>query len=176
MGAAMKSAAPSQRTPSPLRGILVGGLIAGILDITYAVVTLFFRGRSPLWTLQSVASGLLGNKAFEGGLASGLLGLLAHFTIAIGAAATYWIASRRIGVLRHHPVISGLLFGVLIYLFMNFVVLPLSAFPLELKYPIATLAKGFLFHALLIGLPIALSLRYAGGLQPDPSLQRTPIG
>lgn len=165
----MTIVAPSQRTPSPLRGILVGGLIAGVLDITYATVTLFFRGRSPLWTLQSVASGLLGAKSFEGGLGSGLLGLLAHFTIAIGAAATYWIASRRIDALRRHPVISGLVFGVLVYLFMNFVVLPLSAFPLDLKYPAATLAKGFFFHALLIGLPIALSARYAGGLAPDPT-------
>lgn len=161
----MTIAPPFQRAPSPLRGILVGGLIAGILDITYATVMLFFRAqRSPLWTLQSVASGLLGRAAFEGGLASGLLGLLAHFTIALGAAATYWIASRRIGVLRQYPVLSGLVFGVLVYLFMNFVVLPLSAYPFPLKFPPATLAKGFLFHALLVGLPIALSARYAGGL------------
>jgi hypothetical protein len=159
MGAAMNSAAPFQRTPSPLRGILLGGLIAGILDITYAIVVLFFRDRSPLWTLQSVASGLLGDRAFEGGLASGLLGLVAHFTIAIGAATTYWLASRRLGVLRQHPVISGLIFGVLVYIFMNFVVLPLSAYPFHPKYPIGVLAKGFLFHALLVGLPIALSVR-----------------
>jgi hypothetical protein len=165
----MRLSAPSQRTPSPLRGILVGGLIAGTLDITYAIVVLSSRGRSPLWTLQSVASGILGLRSFEGGIGSGLLGLLAHFTIAIGAAFTYWLASRRIGLLRYYPVISGLAFGVLIYLFMNFVVLPLSAYPFDLKFPLATLAKGFFFHAVLIGLPIALSLRYAGGLAPDPA-------
>lgn len=162
----MNIEATSRRTPSPLRGILVGGLIAGTLDITYATISQLLRGRSPLWTLQSVASGLLGNGAFEGGIATGILGLAAHFTIALGAAVTYWLASRRIRVLRDRPVVSGLIFGVLVYLFMNFVVLPLSAFPFDLKYPISTLAKGFVSHAFFVGLPIALSLRYAGALQP----------
>jgi hypothetical protein len=162
----------STRTPSPLRGILGGGLLAGIGDITYAIVVLHFRGRSALWTLQSVASGLLGESAFERGLASGLLGLAAHFTNATGAAAVYWVAARNIAWLRNHPVLSGLVFGPLVFLFMNFVVIPLSAFPFDLKYPLATLVKGFVSHALLVGLPIALAARYLGGLEPDAATLR----
>lgn len=163
----MKIAVSSQRSSSAIRGILLGGLIAGILDITYATVVLGFRGRSPLWTLQSVASGLLGQDAFEGGIATGLLGLVAHFTVAMGAAVTYWIVSRRVAMLRHHPFISGPVFGILVFLFMNFVVLPLSAYPFHLKFPVSTLARGFVSHALLVGLPIALCLRYAGGKPPN---------
>jgi hypothetical protein len=157
--------AQSKRAPSPLRGILVGGLLAGLFDITYAIVVLHFRGRSALWTLQSVASGALGNSAFERGLGSGLLGLVAHFTIAFGAAVTYWAAARKLPVLRRNTIPAGLVFGILVYLFMNFVVLPLSAYPFPLKFPLATLARGFLSHSLLVGLPIALSLRYLGGLR-----------
>jgi hypothetical protein len=162
------SEAQSRRAPSPLAGILVGGLLAGIFDILYAIVMLQLRGRSPLWTLQSVASGLLGDSAFERGLASGMLGLAAHFTIAIGAAVTYWVAARKMSLLGRHPVVGGLVFGILVYLFMNFVVMLLSAYPFDMKYPVATLARGFVSHALLVGLPIALSLRYFGGLPRTP--------
>ncbi len=142
-----------------LRGILAGGVIAGILDITYAIVVLHDRGKSALWTLQSVASGIQGNAAFEGGTASGVLGLAAHFTIAIVAAFGYWLIARQSEAIRRHPVSSGLVYGIVIYLVMNFVVLPLSAYPFHPKYPIAVLAKGSFFHAVLIGLPIALCVR-----------------
>ena len=162
----MKIETQRPKSTSSARGILAGGLLAGLFDITYAIVWLSFRGRSPLWTLQSVASGLLGNSAFEGGVASGLLGLITHFTIATGAAITYWAATRKLEPLRRHPVPAGLAFGVLVYLFMNFVVLPVSAFPFELHYPIVTLARGFLSHALLVGLPIALCLRRLAGVAP----------
>jgi hypothetical protein len=99
-------------------------------------------------------------------MASGALGLVAHFTIAIGAAGTYWLASRRLAVLRERPVLGGLAFGVLVFLFMNFVVLPLSAYPFHPQYPPAVLARGFLSHALLVGLPIALAARYLGERPP----------
>jgi hypothetical protein len=144
------------------RGVLLGGLLAGLGDITYAIVVLHFRGKSALWTLQSVASGLLGESAFARGVASGGLGLVAHFTIATTASFVYWAASRRLASLRTHAVVSGLLFGVLVFLFMNFVVLPLSAYPFHPRYTVAALLRGFLFHALLVGLPIALCNRYLG--------------
>ena len=41
-----------------LEPILIGGLIAGVLDITYAFVFSYLRsGRSPAFILKSVASG-----------------------------------------------------------------------------------------------------------------------
>lgn len=166
----------SQSSVRVVRGIVIGGLLAGMGDILYAIVALHFRGRSALWTLQSVASGLLGKNAFEAGLASGLLGLAAQFTIAMGAAVTYWAGARKIPLLRERPMVAGPLFGVLVFLFMDFVVLPLSAFPFHLKYPLRAVLEGFLSHALLVGMPIALSLRHFGGLSPNPALRRTPRG
>ena len=53
----------------------------------------------------------------------------------------------------------GALFGVLVYLFMNFVVIPLSAFPFKLSYPPLWLLEGFVSHAVFVGIPIALSVR-----------------
>ncbi len=142
------------------RAILLAGFLAGTLDILYAFARLF--GRSPEWVLQSVASGLQGAAAFAGGAASAALGLVAHYTIATGAAAVYFLASRRIGLLTSHAVIAGAIFGALVYLFMNFVVIPLSAFPYALSYPPLTVLEGFASHAVFVGIPIALSIRAAG--------------
>jgi len=131
-------------------------LIAGVLDLAYAFIA--FK-RPPIWILQSIASGLLGAGAFKGGLGAAALGVVCHFVVATGAAALYYAASRKIALLVERPVFCGLLYGIAIYLFMNFVVLPLSAFPFKLSYPLRALIPGLLCHMLLIGLPIALAVR-----------------
>ena len=144
------------------RAILLGGLLAGVFDITYACVVWALRGRSPVWVLQSVATGWLGANAFQGGLGAAALGLVSHFIIAFGAAAVYYAASRALRVLVRQAVLCGLLYGIAIFLFMNWVVIPLSAAPFRIPFTFAVLWKGFLSHALLIGLPIALAVRRYG--------------
>src|SRR5467141_2488110 len=80
-----------------LRAILLGGLIAGTFDISYACIYSYIvRRTSPIRILQSVASGALGAKAFAGGLQTAVLGLALHFLIALTAAAVYYLASRRL--------------------------------------------------------------------------------
>ena len=153
-------------TRRALAGIVLGGLVAGILDIVYAFIASGLRGGTPLKVLQSVASGLLGRSAFEGGIGTGMIGLICHLVIMIGAAAVYFVASRHIAMLRERPVVSGAIFGMLVYLFMNFVVLPLSAIPFRITYSTLVLAKGFVSHALLVGIPIALFIRYFSASRP----------
>ena len=58
-----------------------------------------------------------------------MLGGALHFLIAISAAAIYYAASRRIAFLTKRPIVAGLLYGPLVYAFMNGVVLPLSMIP-----------------------------------------------
>jgi hypothetical protein len=143
-----------------LRAILLGGLIAGTLDISYACsYSYIVRRTSPIRILQSVASGVLGAKAFTGGLKTAVLGLAFHFLIAFTAAAVYYLASRKLRFLITQAIISGVIYGLAIYLFMNFVVLPLSAIPFKMSYPPASLIGGLLIHTLGIGLPIALVVR-----------------
>ena len=137
----------------------MGGLIAGVFDITYACVVWALRGRSPVWVLQSVATGWLGANAFQGGLPAAVLGLVSHFMIAFGAAAVYYALSRKLRFMVRQAIICGLLYGVGLFLFMNWVVIPLSAAPFKIPFTFAVLWKGFLSHALLIGLPIALAVR-----------------
>jgi len=149
------------RASRAFAAMLVGGGIAATLDLVYAFVANGQYGRTPLWVLQSVAAGWLGAAAFGSGAPGGLLGLVSHFAILIAAAGLYFAASRRFAALAIHAVAFGALFGVAVYLFMNFVVLPLSAFPYRLTYPPLRLLEGFASHAMFVGIPIGLATRWA---------------
>ena len=144
--------------------ILVGGLIAGTLDITYACLHSYIRrGTKPITILQSVASGALGRSAFEGGAKTAALGLAFHFLIALIAATVYYFASRVLRFMVTQAVISGILYGLCVYAVMNCVVLRLSAIHSTTwpwAYPKSVLIGGLLIHMFGIGLPIALAVRW----------------
>jgi hypothetical protein len=135
--------------------VLSAGLIAGVLDITAAFVVYGRLGARPIGILQSVARGLIGPRATTGGLATAALGLFLHFVIACGAAAVYYAASRRWPALSRRPVVSGVLYGVVVWVVMNYVVVPLSAIG---RWPSLTplAAVIIVVHMLCVGLPIAL--------------------
>jgi len=138
--------------------VLWAGMACGILDIAAAVIVNGFFGIKPIRLLQGIASGLLGPQAFEGGLASALLGLLCHFFIAFTAAAVYFAASHFMHFLVHHSVVSGVLYGVAVYFFMNRIVLPLSAAS-KRPFSIKMMVIGMLIHMVCVGLPISLIVR-----------------
>ena len=139
--------------------IFWGGLIAGTLDICAAFLYAWLRaGVGPIRVLHSVASGLLGAAAFQGGGKTAVLGIALHFLIATVATAVFYFASRRLLFLIERPVIFGLLYGVAVYLFMNFVVLPLSNVALR-PSPISVRLINMLIIMFCVGLPIALIVR-----------------
>jgi hypothetical protein len=78
---------------------VLGGLTAAALDILDAFAVSILNGRSPVRVLHAIAGGLLGPRAAQGGAPAAGLGLGLHFLIAIGAATTYFLASRRLPVL-----------------------------------------------------------------------------
>ncbi|HEX4955882.1 MAG TPA: hypothetical protein VF017_21040 [Thermoanaerobaculia bacterium] len=136
--------------------ILAGGLIAGAMDITAAFVSSGLRGIPPVRVLQSVASGLLGRESYQGGAATAILGILLHFGIAFAWATLFVLLSRRFKVLIEKPWLTGPLYGVVVYLVMYRIVLPLSAFP---HAGSGAWLKNVLIHVFCVGLPIALAAR-----------------
>jgi uncharacterized membrane protein YagU involved in acid resistance len=149
--------------PSAAKAILIGGLIAGAFDITYACTYFGLRNHvSPIRILQSVARGALGQNAFQGGYKTAALGLFFHFLIALIAATVYFVASRVLRFMLARPIICGILYGACVYFFMYGIVMRFSAIHNPLypwQYPWAVLIPNLLIHMLGIGLPIALATR-----------------
>jgi hypothetical protein len=158
MSATQSAVHPQTGTGRALPAIFWGGLLAGIGDITQAFVVFGYYGAKPFRILQSIPRGIFGARTMQMGWTSAILGLVIHFTIAFTAAAVYYLASRRMRALIERPVLFGLLYGEAVFLFMYFVVMPLSAigFP---KFSTATYITGPLGHTVLVGLPIALMTR-----------------
>ena len=147
--------------PKAFDTILLGGLIAGVLDGLDAVIFYGWSfGIPPALLFQNIAGGLLGRKTFHGGWYITLLGVACHFSIAIGAAAVFYWTSLVIPALWRKPWIFGPTFGVLVYLFMHYVVIPLSALP-KRTAPIGALelVDQLFSHTMFVGLPIALMAR-----------------
>lgn len=141
------------------RAILFGGLLAGAMDLTSAFIVTALRGGSHARMLQSIASGLLGADSFTGGTATAALGVLLHFTIAFIWTIVFYLASRKIKFLIDQPIISGVLYGVVVYLLMYYVIVPLSAAPFQMPHTPDAIARDVFIHIICIGLPIALVVR-----------------
>jgi len=145
-------------TRSPLRAILFGGLLCGILDITAAFVVYGALGVPPVTLLQAIAAGMLGRSAFLDGLPAAFLGFILEFVIAIGAAAVYVMAAGSLGFLTRRPALAGPLYGLAVYWFMQLVVLPLSRYghrPFSLELALI----GIAIHMVCVGPPIAFAAR-----------------
>ena len=139
-------------------------LIVGTLDISYAILFSYFHsGVSPERLLQSVASGAFGRDAFAGGVRTAAAGLGFHFFIAFTITAIFFLAASALPALVRRPAITGPLYGIGVYLVMNWVVIPLSKIGPRPFPPPLTLAlfTGILVHMFFIGLPIAIGARRA---------------
>jgi hypothetical protein len=148
---------------SPGRAIVFGTLTVGVLDILDAFVFFGARGVAPGRILQSIASGVLGRAAYQGGTQAAALGVLLHFVIAFGIVVVYFAATRVLPALHRRPWIFGAAYGVAVYLVMNLIVVPLSAAVVgSWPPPPVVLANGLLIHVLGVGIPSALFARAAG--------------
>ncbi|HYM62547.1 MAG TPA: hypothetical protein VEZ11_16815 [Thermoanaerobaculia bacterium] len=148
-----ESAASSMKKASALLAIAVGGMLAGVLDLTQAII--LFGRRVPL----AIAAGLLGREAFKGGAGTYALGVFLHFFIAFTIAAIYYAASRKLNFLTEHALVCGLFYGIAVELVMSLIVLPLSALHAAGPYKLHDLILGLVVHMIVVGLPVSYSVR-----------------
>jgi hypothetical protein len=150
---AVRSDSHAHLRSAAARAILIGGSLAGLFDITYAML------RWSWHVPRVVAGGLLGPDALRSeSLAVWFLGLILHFAITNIDAAIYYAASRKLEFLKQHAVVCGLFFGIAMYLVMNLIVVPFSALHRAADIPVAALREGLVVH-MLLGLTIALSVK-----------------
>jgi uncharacterized membrane protein YagU involved in acid resistance len=146
-----------------LKPILIGGLVAGAFDITYATsISYVLGGVPPIRIFQSVAAGWVGREAARaGGLETAILGGVTHFTFTCLFAAAYVLVSFVWRDLLRRPYQWGPLYGAWLYFMMNFIVVPNSALGWPKKLPPPEIWwSGLFVHMFLVGLPIALAAQW----------------
>jgi hypothetical protein len=154
------------------QAVLVGGLCLGTLDALFAIAFWVPKGASVGGVFRSISAGLLGKAAQGGGLPVALLGAGLHYLIATSMVLAFTLASRRWAWLLARPVACGVVYGVLLYFFMNFVVLPLSAAGMQKFDNVAWVALSILMHA-VFGVIAAFA---AGLAAPTSAAPRDPAG
>ena len=154
--------------------MVLGGVTAGVLDIADAFIVITINGGAPTRVLQTIASGILGRDAYQGGALVAALGLALHFLIACGAASVFFLISRAFPVVLRRPVVSGLAFGLGVWAFMYYAVLPITFRRPNVLPAWPMLLNQLGIHALGVGLPIALwawrsaRARYVASFGPMP--------
>jgi hypothetical protein len=145
--------------------VLAGGFFAGTFDITYACLYWAIKaGLPPTRIFQSVARGLLGAESFRGGARTAALGLFLHYFIAITMSVVYYFAVRKWPPVYKHPIRWGAVYGLGLYVVMNYVVIPLSAIGSGgTSKDKVWIGLSILVHMFLIGVPIALATQRAVG-------------
>ena len=147
-----QSFASSPRRPRIARATLV----AGTLDILAAIsLTLFYGKRTVSEMLAYVASGPFPGVPVRG-LPVAVLGLAVHYALMAVMAAVYVAVADRVTWLKRQPVVGGIGYGLITYVMMNLIVVPLR-FGVMPSTP-AVVTQLFC-HIVLVGLPIAFIAR-----------------
>ncbi len=140
-----------------MKAIFWARSICGVLDGISALVVFGALGVKPVRLFQGIASGLLGPASFQGGARTVAMGVCLHFLIAFGAATVYYAASLGIPLLIDHALLCGVAFGIAVHLFMQFVVLPLSAIGPR-PFMLRTFTVSLIVHMIVVGPSIALTI------------------
>ena len=143
---------------SLLRPIALGGMIIGIVQLIIQewIVFSLLQGNPFISVLQYIASAVLGNAAFAGGIATALLGVLLHFLVSFVIAGAFILSADRIPILRRYAIAGPLLYGFGVFVIMNLIVLPLSAAPPLPAPTVLQLIEVIIDHVLVIGLPLGI--------------------
>ena len=145
-----------------LRWVVVGGVLAGAYDIAFACIYWALARAVPAERiLQSIASGLLGKASYQGGWSTALMGLALHFFMTLLMSFAYYAVARHVAVLWRRPMALGASYGALLYAIMNFAVVPLSNAAVRGAGNDLWTWLSVVAHVVLVGIPIALSTRYA---------------
>lgn len=135
--------------------IVIAGLLAGTLDGLAAALLFIIRtGKNPLAVFRFIASGVFGQDALSGGVLMATMGIFFHYVIAAGWTIIFFMAYSRLTILLKNWIVSGIVYGLFVWLIMNLVVLPLSRVP-AVSMTVNGVLIGISVLMVCIGLPIS---------------------
>lgn len=146
---------------SPRRAVILGALTVAVLDLADAFIFYAFYGAGPMRILQSISVGVLGRAAYDGGVATALLGAGLHCFISLMIVLVLYLAATHRPTLVQRPWLSGTVYGLGVYVVMYFVVLPLSRVGMPHFNHVGPVIDEVLIHIFGVGIPAALFVRAA---------------
>ena len=142
---------------SILKPILAATLICGTLDILWAMILTIWRGRQIDAMLRFVASGPFPGATEMGG-AGAILGLVVHYALMAVMVAVFVLVARSRPTLLDRPWLAGLVYGLITYVVMNLVVVPLR-FPAAWPPKALSIGTQLFAHIVLVGWPTSYIAR-----------------
>ncbi|WP_343517710.1 hypothetical protein [Sphingomonas sp.] len=140
----------------PFKQVSVAVFVCGTLDIAYAILTVMLKGGTAAMVLRGVASGPFGEAANGWGTGGAILGLAVHFAIMTVMVAAYFLLATHTKLGAVSPWVAGAGYGLALYAFMYFVVLPLRWPTIYPQTDAIKIAISLFPHIALVGIPLAL--------------------
>ncbi|MBD5656138.1 MAG: hypothetical protein IAI50_13325 [Candidatus Eremiobacteraeota bacterium] len=132
---------------------VVGGFAGAILIDAYLILTVVFASHetSVSGFYRFVASGALGKAAYAEPAAP-YLGLVLHLLVGIAWGIGYAYVAARTAQVRQRPLVSGIAFGVVVMIAMQFVEVAANIYRLPDAF---SLFNSFVAHVAFFGIPVA---------------------
>ena len=144
-----------RRPKSKFVTVLQTCLLTGTLDALAAILISYKI--PPAVIFKFIASGWFGREAMSGGTSMVLYGLIFHYLIAALFTITlFWLYPQIIKLVKNKYLV-GILYGLAIWVIMNYIVLPMTNIPKSHGHlEFISLLKGISALIICIGLPVAL--------------------
>jgi uncharacterized membrane protein YagU involved in acid resistance len=138
-----------------LATILLTGLLVGTLDALGAIIYFIISFHSnPVRIFQYIASSVFGKAAYSGEISMIIYGVIFHYFIAYAFTTFFFLIYRKINILSKNPFVTGIFYGLFIWLIMNLIVVPIAITPKPL-FNVTRAVINVLILILAIGLPLS---------------------
>jgi len=135
--------------------ILSVGFFVGFLDASAAVINYVLNThKSPIVITKYIASAVFGKKAYSGEPSMIVFGFLFHFLIAYSFTLLFFFLYPKINFLSKYRFMTGIMYGIFIWLVMNLFVLPLTSVTKQ-SFTLKPTIIGILILIVAIGLPLS---------------------
>lgn len=143
------------------RATIIATVYAGTLDILSAFAYDAYDGGEPLAVLRGIAGAIIDREALGNDYVMAAIGLGLHFTIMLAMAWFYMAVASRLKPVNRVPILSGVVYGLILYGVMDWYILPWrwpTLFPILSPKDVG---EQLFSHVVLVGMPIALVARGA---------------
>lgn len=132
---------------------IVAGFVGGVLIDAYLLLTIVAATHETTVAgfYQFVASGALGKAAY-GSPSAVFVGVALHFVVSMAWGVGYAYVAARTPQVRERPMISGIAFGVVVMIAMQFVEVAANVYRLPDTF---ALFNSFVAHVAFFGIPVA---------------------